>query len=162
MLKRILLSLLSWCLVMAASIMPAAASVLANDPVDSAGSGAVVSATMPALQPQVSLAQLQPVALRAGLSAGAGGGYRSGYRTPSASAGSYSFSRPSASPIPNSSGWGSHLFSFGAGWLLGSMFHPFGYGVWGGYHSFSLFGLIFDLLLLYLLWRLVRWLFLRR
>ncbi|MCL6636450.1 MAG: hypothetical protein K6T26_00765 [Alicyclobacillus sp.] len=152
MIKRIVLSLLSWCLVMAAAITPAAAVVRTE------------AVSVQSLQQQVNPAQVevQPVALRAGTSASAGGGYRSGYRTPSASAGSYGFSRPSASPLPSSSGWGSHLFSFGAGWLLGSMFHPFGYGVWGTYHSFSLFGLIFDLLALYLLWRLVRWLFLRR
>ena len=63
-------------------------------------------------------------------------------------------------------GLSSHLFSFGAGFLLGRMFHPFG-GYWGygagyGYHHFSLFGLIFDLILLYILFRIVKFFFFRR
>ncbi|MCL6517535.1 hypothetical protein [Alicyclobacillus sp.] len=96
-------------------------------------------------------------------------GYRSGYRAPSPGVGTtrtygstygsvggsgvYAATRPS---------FGSHLFSFGAGWLLGSMFHPFGYYGMGVYHPFSLFGLILDIVLLVLLWKLVRWMFFRR
>lgn len=49
---------------------------------------------------------------------------------------------------------------FGAGFLLGSMFHPFG-GYWGysgvpGDHPFSFLGIIFDLIILWLIWRFIR------
>jgi hypothetical protein len=90
-----------------------------------------------------------------------GGTYHSGYRSPSPGVsrgtyGSYNY---------GTSGWssfGSHLFSFGAGWLLGSLFHPFG-GYWGmTYHPFSLLGLLVDLILLAVIVMLVRRIFFRR
>jgi hypothetical protein len=108
------------------------------------------------------------------------GGYRSGFRSPSSRVGSWYGSRTTRPSYGTTAphigatggsrsfggGFGSHLFSFGAGWLLGSMFHPFGgYYGWGApmaYHGFSLFGLIFDLLILWILWRIVKRLLFRR
>jgi hypothetical protein len=56
-------------------------------------------------------------------------------------------------------GLGSHLFSFGTGWFIGSMFHPFG-GYYGyGYHSFSLLGILFDILIIWIIWRIIRRIF---
>lgn len=105
------------------------------------------------------------------------GGYRSGSRGFSGR----SYSSPSRSTFGSTSrgygyggtslfgtrsGIGSHLFSFGAGYMLGSLFHPFGgyYGFGGGYgfHGFSLFGFIIDLIVLWVIWRIVRRLFFRR
>ena len=57
------------------------------------------------------------------------------------------------------SGFGSHLFSFGAGWFFGSMFHPFGGSYGYGYHSFSLIGLLFDVLIIWVIWRIIRRIF---
>ncbi|KPV42960.1 hypothetical protein [Alicyclobacillus ferrooxydans] len=63
-------------------------------------------------------------------------------------------------------GFGSHLFSFGAGYMFGRLFHPFGsyYGYSGmyGYHHFSVLGLLFDLVILYIIWRVIRAFFRRR
>jgi hypothetical protein len=71
----------------------------------------------------------------------------------------YSYTRPYG-------GFGSHLFSFGAGYMLGSFFHPFGgyYGFGGmyGYHHFSIIGFLFDILILYIIWRVIRAFFRRR
>lgn len=57
-------------------------------------------------------------------------------------------------------GFGSHMFSFGTGLFLGSMFHPFGgyYGMGGyyGYHGFSILSLLFDVLIIYIIWRIIR------
>jgi hypothetical protein len=96
------------------------------------------------------------------------GGYHSGFRAPSSGV-----SRPSSSGSRfggtggygfTGSGFGSHLFSFGAGWMIGSMFHPFGgyYGMGGGYHGFSIFSLIIDIILIVLVWKFVRWILRRR
>lgn len=105
-------------------------------------------------------------------------GYRSGSRAPSSRVGGYrsqysgSYGTPygGATTRTGFGGFGSHLFSFGSGMLFGglfgSLFHPFGgYYGWGGgygYHGFSIFGLLIDLLLLYVAYRLVRRLFFRR
>jgi hypothetical protein len=95
-------------------------------------------------------------------------GYHSGYRAPSSRVrGSYGGSSSYGSSGSNfgsgsyrAGGFGSHLFSFGGGLLLGGMFHPFGgmYGYGGGYgyHSFSFFHIILDLFVLWVLWRIVR------
>ncbi|CAM3948181.1 hypothetical protein [Alicyclobacillus pomorum] len=104
--------------------------------------------------------------------------YRSGSRAPSSRVGgSYSrYSGTYGTPYGGATtrtglgGFGSHLFSFGSGMLLGGLmghlFHPFGgYYGWGGgygYHGFSIFGLLIDLLLLYVVYRIVRRLFFRR
>lgn len=87
--------------------------------------------------------------------------YHSGYRTPSSRvrSGSSSYRSSSGNPFTSrysSTSAGSNLFSFGTGFLLGGMFHPFG-GYYGyGYHSFSFFHLLFDLFILWLIWRFVR------
>ncbi|MCL6454164.1 MAG: hypothetical protein K6T78_11190 [Alicyclobacillus sp.] len=89
--------------------------------------------------------------------------YHSGFRSSSSrlrsapwSTGRYSGSYGTRTGSLFGYGTGSHLFSFGTGFLLGSMFHPFG-GYYGlGYHSFSLIGLVFDLVILYIIWRIVR------
>lgn len=57
------------------------------------------------------------------------------------------------------SGFGSHLMSFGAGWFLGGMFHPFG-GYYGSiYHSFSIFHFLIDLFIIWIIWRVIRRIF---
>lgn len=92
--------------------------------------------------------------------------YSSGVRTPSSSV-----KRPSSSynnsysTSRSSSGWGKFFGGMAVGGLLGSMFHPFGGGGYygGGYgHGFSFFGFLFDLLLIYIVYRIVRGLFFRR
>ncbi|MGZ4032487.1 MAG: hypothetical protein ACXVP2_10060, partial [Tumebacillaceae bacterium] len=63
------------------------------------------------------------------------------------------------------SGLGSFFGGMAVGGLLGSMFHPFGGGGYygGGYGGgFSLFGLLFDVLVIYILYRIIRRLFFRR
>lgn len=68
----------------------------------------------------------------------------------------HTYNTPLYRPTHIGSSIGSHLLSFGAGWLLGGMFHPFG-GYYGyGYHHFSLLHLLIDLALLWFIWRLIR------
>lgn len=95
-----------------------------------------------------------------------GGGYSTGPRSPSSSVGrSYSGGGYGYSGFGRST-FGSHMFSFGSGFFLGSMFHPFGgyYGFGGGYgyHGFSIMSFILDILIIVVLWKVVRWLFRRR
>ncbi|MGD8188706.1 hypothetical protein ACQCN2_01780 [Brevibacillus ginsengisoli] len=97
--------------------------------------------------------------------------YHSGYRSPSSNVSgsrSYGSNAPSYSTPKSSGGFLSHAVSFGAGALLGSMFHPFGggYGGYGGYngfgtHSISIFGLLMDLLLIFIAYKIIRRLFFR-
>jgi hypothetical protein len=99
------------------------------------------------------------------------GGYHSGYRAPSSRIGGYRYSGQysgqyggsyggTTTPRYGWGGFGSHLFSFGSGLLLGSLLHPFGgYYGWGpyyAYHGFSFFSLLIDLLLIFIAWRLIR------
>lgn len=98
-----------------------------------------------------------------------GSTYSSGVRKPSSNV-----TRPFSSyqqpyTQSRSSSWGSFFGGMAAGSLLTSMFHPFGGGHFygGGYGSgfgggFSFFGLLFDLLLLYIGYRILRRLFFRR
>jgi hypothetical protein len=93
--------------------------------------------------------------------------YNSGYKSPSSNVtGSRYSGSGSYTTAPRSSGWGHFFGGFGAGMLFSglfhSMFHPFGYYGYGGYHSFSIFGLLIDLLLLWIVYRIVRGLFFRR
>ncbi|MBX6352125.1 MAG: hypothetical protein IRZ10_02220 [Thermoflavifilum sp.] len=87
------------------------------------------------------------------------GTYHSGYRSPSPSVSRGTYGAYGSS---FGSSFGSHLFSFGTGWLLGSLFHPFG-GYWGmAYHPFSLWGLIGDIILLVIIIAVVRRFLFRR
>lgn len=56
--------------------------------------------------------------------------------------------------------FGSHLGSFGLGMLFGGMMHPFGgyYGMGSmyGYHGFGLGHIILDLIVLYIIFRIIR------
>ncbi len=91
--------------------------------------------------------------------------YHSGFRAPSSrvSKSRYSGSRSTYGSTGTRSvfggGFGSHLFSFGAGWFLGGLFHPFGgyYGV--GYHSFSIYHILFDIFIIWVIWRVIRRIF---
>jgi hypothetical protein len=72
---------------------------------------------------------------------------------------------PAATTPARTGGFFSHLGAFGAGALLGSMFHPFGGGFGGmgfGYPSFSLLGFALDIILIVLVFSLIRRLFQRR
>ncbi|MCL6598893.1 hypothetical protein [Alicyclobacillus macrosporangiidus] len=156
--------LFAWWIALLFACTPGVALAAPTDAAVPAQSPAAVQITESGHPDATSAVAPQPVVLKPTA-------YRSGFRSPSpgvgttrtygstygsggiGSSGVYTAPRPSI---------GSHLFSFGAGWLLGSMFHPFGYYGMGVYHSFSLFGLILDILLLVVLWKLVRWLFFRR
>ncbi|MBM7691597.1 putative membrane protein [Peribacillus deserti] len=104
------------------------------------------------------------------------GSYNSGYRTPSRSSGSYNsgYRAPSRSvtkgstynrsQIPRRSGTGSffsHAAAFGAGAFLAHMFHPFGGTYYGASHGFSFFGILLDILLIVVVFKLFRRLFSR-
>lgn len=70
----------------------------------------------------------------------------------SSSSGSYrTYARPMS---------GFHFGSFGLGMLMGGLFHPFGgyYGMGGyyGYHPFGFFRFIFDLFILWIIFRIIR------
>ncbi|GEO26990.1 hypothetical protein AAC03nite_27750 [Alicyclobacillus acidoterrestris] len=58
-------------------------------------------------------------------------------------------------------GFGSHLFSFGAGFFLGHLFNPFGFGYAYG-AGLSLFHIIFDIVIIWVIWAIVRRMFFRR
>lgn len=93
-----------------------------------------------------------------------GSGYSTGLRSPSPSVGRSGYGSSGFGRSGFGGGFGSHIFSFGSGMLLGSMFHPFGgyYGMGGGYQGFSFFSLIIDIIILLVLWKIVRWVFRRR
>jgi hypothetical protein len=94
------------------------------------------------------------------------GSYHSGSRAPSSrvSGSRYSGSRTSTTFGSTGrsmfgAGFGSHMFSFGTGWFLSSMFHPFGGYYGAGLHSFSLFGILIDVLVIWIIWRIIRRIF---
>ncbi|WCK52801.1 hypothetical protein PP175_15370 [Aneurinibacillus sp. Ricciae_BoGa-3] len=94
-----------------------------------------------------------------------GGTYHSGYRTPSPNVTNPPAGAPYRAPAAGGIGGGlwSHLGTFGAGMLLGSILHPFG-GGYGGYGyggGFSLFGTIFWIVILFLGYKALRRLFSR-
>ncbi|WCN38640.1 hypothetical protein [Aneurinibacillus uraniidurans] len=80
--------------------------------------------------------------------------YHSGYRSPSSQVSNYtqhSYTNNShqADPPKKSGGFLSHAAAFGAGTLLGSMFHPFGGGIGaGGTSGFSSTGLLVDIVII--------------
>jgi hypothetical protein len=80
--------------------------------------------------------------------------------------GSRSNSRTYTSPRTGYGSAASHLSSFGLGMLAGSLFHPFGgyygYGASYGYYPFSGFHFILDLIILFILFRVIRGWFRRR
>ncbi|WAH41885.1 hypothetical protein NZD89_27415 [Alicyclobacillus fastidiosus] len=57
-------------------------------------------------------------------------------------------------------GLGSHLFSFGAGFFLGHLFNPFGFG-YGYGAGLGLFHIIFDIFIIWVIWRIIRRMFFR-
>lgn len=80
-----------------------------------------------------------------------GSTYHSGYRSASPSVrariNSSGYNQP-AGARTGGSRWLGPLAGFGAGMLVGSLLHPFGGFYGGGYHPFSLAGLLIDLLIL--------------
>jgi hypothetical protein len=90
-----------------------------------------------------------------------GSTYHSGYKSPSSSV-----SRPTASYYRSSSSRGgsfwSHAAAFGAGTFFGSMFHPFGGLYYGHSYGFSMFGFLFDLILILIVVRIIKGIFSRR
>jgi hypothetical protein len=97
-----------------------------------------------------------------------GSTYHSGYRAPSPNVrnGSSSYSNPNIATNRSRGGFLSHAAAFGAGTLFGSMLHPFGggyggpgFGMGGG---FSIFGILLDILIIWIVYKVVRGLFARR
>lgn len=117
------------------------------------------AATLPTVAPAQTLPTIQTIGFRGGSH-----GFHSFGRSSSRSFRGGSTFRPGYGRLGG--GFSSHMFSFGAGWMLGSMFHPFGgYYGWGsplGYHHFSLLGILFDLVILWIIWRIIRFIFRRR
>ncbi|WP_155837197.1 hypothetical protein [Aneurinibacillus terranovensis] len=98
------------------------------------------------------------------------GTYHSGYRSPSSNVGRSNSLNNNGYNYSNNSnrttgGFWSHAAAFGAGTFIGSMLHPFGggygYGM-GGFHSFSLIGLLVDLIILWIVFKVIGRLFFRR
>lgn len=86
--------------------------------------------------------------------------YRSGYKAPSSNVSrsrSYTQNRSSSR-----GGFWSHAAAFGAGTFLGSMFHPFGGHYYGQSYGFSMFGFLIDLLILFIIIKIIKSIFSRR
>lgn len=63
-----------------------------------------------------------------------------------------------SSPYRRRSGFGSfgtHLFAFGSGLFLGRLFNPFGFGYGYGF-GFGFFHIIFDVFIVWILYRIIR------
>jgi hypothetical protein len=89
-----------------------------------------------------------------------GNTYHSGYKSPSSNVTNQTRQQSGQSVNPTSKTRGilSHAAAFGAGALLGSMFHPFG----GSHGGFSFSGLLLDILVIGLIIWVVRKLFFKR
>ncbi|WCK55047.1 hypothetical protein PP175_03375 [Aneurinibacillus sp. Ricciae_BoGa-3] len=85
--------------------------------------------------------------------------YHSGYKSPSSNV-NRSQAYNSAPAPSKTRGILSHAAAFGAGALLGSMFHPFGGG--GGGMGTSFFGLLMDILIIAVIFFIARKLFFKR
>lgn len=85
--------------------------------------------------------------------------YRSGYKAPSSNVSRSTYN--STSPSKRSSFW-SHAAAFGAGTLLGSMFHPFGGHYYGQSYGFSMSGILFDIVIVLVIFWLIKKIFRRR
>jgi hypothetical protein len=86
--------------------------------------------------------------------------YHSGYKSPSSNVTTQTRqnSGTGVKPASKTRGILSHAAAFGAGALLGSMFHPFGVG----HSGFSMSGFLLDILVIGLIIWVVRKLFFRR
>ncbi|WCK52822.1 hypothetical protein PP175_15480 [Aneurinibacillus sp. Ricciae_BoGa-3] len=95
-----------------------------------------------------------------------GSTYHSGYRSPSPNVRSgSSYTNPNTGANRSRGGFLSHAAAFGAGTLLGSMLHPFGggYGYGPGMGGgFSIFGILLDILIIWIVYKVVKGLFARR
>ncbi|NRD76800.1 hypothetical protein HPT25_04750 [Bacillus sp. BRMEA1] len=89
-----------------------------------------------------------------------GSTYHSGYKSASSNV-SRSSSYTNTQPSKRSSFW-SHAAAFGAGTFVGSMFHPFGGHYYGHSYGFSFFGFLVDLLILYIIYKVIKGIFFRR
>jgi hypothetical protein len=85
--------------------------------------------------------------------------YHSGYNSPSVNVSRSHAYNPAPAPS-KTRGILTHAAAFGAGALLGSMFHPFGGG--GGGMGTSFFGLIMDILIIGVIFFIARKLFFNR
>jgi hypothetical protein len=90
-----------------------------------------------------------------------GSTYRSGYKSPSSSV-SRSNTYRSTQPSRRGGSFWSHAAAFGAGALFGGMFHPFGGSYFGHSYGFSFFGLLFDILIIFIIIKIVKSIFGRR
>ena len=94
-----------------------------------------------------------------------GSTYHSGYKSPSSNVTNQTRQNSGQGVKPTSKTRGilTHAAAFGAGALLGSMFHPFGGGhAAGGHTAFSLFGVLLDIIVIVLIIWVVRKLFFKR
>lgn len=94
-----------------------------------------------------------------------GNTYHSGYKSPSSNVTNQErqSSGQGVKPTSKTHGILSHVAAFGAGALLGSMFHPFGGGhAVGGHTPFSLMGFLLDIIVIVLIIWVVRKLFFKR
>jgi hypothetical protein len=91
-----------------------------------------------------------------------GSTYHSGYKSPSSNVTSQTRQNTGqgVKPASKTHGFLTHAAAFGAGALLGSMFHPFGGG--NGQAGFSLIGFLLDILVIGLIIWVVRKLFFKR
>jgi hypothetical protein len=89
-----------------------------------------------------------------------GNTYHSGYKSPSSNVTSQTRQNSGQGVKPTSKTRGilTHAAAFGAGALLGSMFHPFG----GGHATSSLTGFLLDIIVIVLIIWVVRKLFFKR
>jgi uncharacterized membrane protein len=92
--------------------------------------------------------------------------YHSGYKSPSSSVTrtpSYSHSSSNHyTQTSRSGGFWSHAAAFGAGAFLGHMFHPFGGHYYGGSYGFSFLGLLVDILIIAIIFKVIKSIFIRR
>lgn len=90
--------------------------------------------------------------------------YHSGYKSPSSSvtnrSNSYNSNYYNNRPSTGRS-IATHAAAFGAGALLGSMFHPIGGNYGGGYHGFSMLGFAIDIIGLIIIIFVVKAIFFR-
>lgn len=96
--------------------------------------------------------EIQPIGFR-------GGSHSFGSHSFGSRSRSYSYSRPYGYRSGFGS-FGSHLFAFGSGLFLGRLFNPFGYGYGYGF-GFGFFHIIFDVFIVWVLFRIFRGFFRR-
>lgn len=88
--------------------------------------------------------------------------YNSGYTSPSSRVTRTPKSILNRGTSSIGRGFASHAAAFGAGMLIGHMFHPFGGYYGGARYGFSFMGILLDIIVLLIIVRLIRRIFTRR